>query len=260
MPSSLPIVALSGLVVVLGAMTLLWVVSLRLGDASIVDPFWGPGFALVTATYLVVDGRFVERGLLAFVLVTAWAARLGWHLLRRNRREGEDKRYAAMREAGGPGWAVRSLVTVFWLQAVLLWIISAPLFGSVVSDAALGPWDLAGALLFFAGLTVEALADLQLARFKADPGNAGRVLDTGLWRYSRHPNYFGEFVLWWGLYLVAVGGGAYWTVVGALLISFLLLKVSGVTMLERSLKETKPQYADYVRRTSTFVPWPPKQR
>jgi steroid 5-alpha reductase family enzyme len=251
-------VALSGLAVALVAMTLLWLLSLRLGDASIVDPFWGPGFALVTATYLVVDGRYVERGLLAFVLVGAWAARLGWHLFRRNRREGEDKRYAAMREAGGPGWAMRSLVTVFWLQAVLLWIISAPLLGSVTSTAPLGVWDLVGTTIFFLGLTFEALADLQLARFKADPANEGKVLDTGLWRYSRHPNYFGEFVLWWGLYLVAVGGGAYWSVVGSLVISFLLLKVSGVTMLEDSLKSSKPGYAAYVRRTSTFVPWPPK--
>lgn len=257
-PESL-LVALSGLAVVLSAMTALWLGSLLRGDASIVDPFWGPGFALVTATYLLVDGRFVDRGLLALVLVTVWAGRLGYHLLKRNRREGEDPRYRAMREAGGPGWALRSLVTVFWLQAGLLWIISAPLFGSVVSTAPLGAWDVVGTVVFLVGLAIESLADLQLARFKADPANRGRVLDRGLWRYSRHPNYFGEFVLWWGLYLVAVGGGAYWSIVGALVISFLLLKVSGVTMLEERLEETKPGYAEYVRRTSTFVPWPPRE-
>ncbi len=258
MSPSPAVVAVSGLAVVLVAMTLLWVVSVRLRDASIVDPFWGPGFAIVTATYLVVDGRYVERGLLAFVLVAAWAARLGWHLLRRNRKEGEDKRYAAMREEGGPGWTFRSLFTVFWLQAGLLWIISAPLLAGVTSTAPLGAWDLAGTLVFLVGLAVESLADLQLARFKADPANRGKVLDTGLWRYSRHPNYFGEFVLWWGLWLVALGAGAWWSVVGPLLISFLLLKVSGVTMLERSMEETRPGYEEYVRRTSTFVPWPPK--
>jgi steroid 5-alpha reductase family enzyme len=147
---------------------------------------------------------------------------------------------------------------VFWLQAVLLWVISAPLFGSVISDRPLGAGDVAGTVVFLIGFAIESLADLQLARFKADPGNRGRVLDAGLWRYSRHPNYFGEFVLWWGLYLVAAAGGAYWTVIGALLISFLLLKVSGVTMLEEGLKSSKPGYAEYVRRTSTFVPWPPK--
>jgi len=258
MDSSVVTVALSGLAVVLVAMTLLWLISLRRQDASIVDPFWGPGFAIITATYLLADGRYVDRGLLAFALVTAWAVRLGYYLLKRNRREGEDARYRAMRDAGGPGWAMRSLVTVFWLQAGLLWIISTPLLGSVTSTAPLGPWDMVGAAVFLVGLTFESVADLQLARFKADPANQGRVLDQGLWRYSRHPNYFGEFVLWWGLYLVAVGGGAYWTVIGSLLISFLLLKVSGVTMLEESLKDTKPGYAEYVRRTSTFVPRPPR--
>jgi len=258
MPTDALSVAMSGLVAILAAMTLLWALSLRLKDVSIVDPFWGPGFVLVTVTYLVTDARFTDRGLLVLVLVTAWAARLGYHLLRRNRREGEDPRYAAMRASGGPGWARRSLFTVFWLQAVLLWVISAPLFGSVVSSRPLGAGDVAGTVVFLIGFAIESLADLQLARFKADPSNRGRVLDAGLWRYSRHPNYFGEFVLWWGLYLVAAAGGAYWTVIGALLISFLLLKVSGVTMLEEGLKSSKPGYAEYVRRTSTFVPWPPK--
>ena len=127
-----------------------------------------------------------------------------------------------------------------------------------VSSRRVGASVAIGTVVFLVGLTIESLADLQLARFKADPANKGQVFDSGLWRYSRHPNYFGEFVLWWGLYLVAAAGGAYWTVVGALLISFLLLRVSGVTLLERSLTETKPQYAEYVRRTSAFVLWPPK--
>jgi steroid 5-alpha reductase family enzyme len=258
MHTDVTFVAGSGLVVVVSAMTLLWMLSLRLGDVSIVDPFWGPGFVLVTLTYLLADSRYGARGLLAFGLVTIWALRLGSHLLRRNRREGEDPRYAAMRERGGPGWERRSLFTVFWLQAGLLWVISMPLLGSVVSRASLGVWDLAGTIVFLAGLLVEAVADAQLARFKSDPANRGRVLDEGLWRYSRHPNYFGELVLWWGLYLVAIGGGAYWTVIGSLLISFLLLRVSGVTMLEERLESTKPGYAEYVRRTSAFVPWPPK--
>ena len=251
-------VALIGLAVVLVAMTLLWVVSLLREDTSIVDPFWGPGFAIVTVAYLLADGRFGDRGLLTLVLVTAWAVRLGYHLLKRNFREGEDARYRKWREEAGAAWPLRSLFTVFWLQALLLWGVSMPLLGSVRSTARLGALDLVGTVVFLIGLTIESLADLQLARFKADPSNRGRVLDSGLWRYSRHPNYFGEFVLWWGLYVVAAAGGAYWTVVGALLISFLLLRVSGVTLLERSLKETKPQYAEYVRRTSSFVLWPPK--
>lgn len=252
-------VALPGLAVVVVAMTMLWALSVRLGDASIVDPFWGPGFLLVSLTYLLVDGSYDARGVLVLLLVAAWAVRLGWHLLVRNREEGEDERYRQMREKRGRRFWWQSLFTVFWLQALLLWVISAPLLGAVVGTGSLGPWDVAGALLFALGLSLEAVADRQLARFKADPRNRGRVLDTGLWRYSRHPNYFGEAVLWWGFYLFAVGAGEAWTAVGPVVITFLLLKVSGVTMLERNLKRSKPGYAEYVERTSAFVPWPPKR-
>lgn len=259
MPPDVTLVAASGFLAVFGAMTLLWLLSLRLDDASIVDPFWGPGFALVTLTYYMVDGRFSPRGTLALTLITSWAVRLGIHLLLRNRREGEDPRYRAMREPHGDRWRWLSLYRVFWLQAVLLWIISAPLLGAVRSETPLGVWDVLGTVIFIVGLTIESIADQQLVRFRAHPANRGRVLDTGLWRYSRHPNYFGEAVLWWGIYLVAVGGGALWTIVGPLLITFLLLRVSGVTLLERGLRKTRPGYADYVERTSAFVPWPPKE-
>jgi steroid 5-alpha reductase family enzyme len=251
-------VAFAGLGVTLAAMTLLWLASLRLRDASIADPFWGPGFALVTATYFTVDGRFGPRGTLALALVVAWAARLGWHLLRRNRREGEDPRYQAMRARHGDRFGRVSLFSVFWLQGGLLWIISAPLFGAIVSESPLGPWDVAGTLVFAVGLALETIADLQLKHFRADPSRRGTVLDTGLWRYSRHPNYFGEAVLWWGLGLLGVGSGAWVTLVGPALITFLLLRVSGVTMLEEGLKKSKPGYEEYVRRTSAFVPMPPR--
>lgn len=259
MTSDFGLIASAGFAVVLFAMTLLWLLSLRLQDSSIVDPFWGPGFALVTATYVVVDGRFGARGLLALVLVSAWAARLGYHLWMRNRRTGEDPRYRAMRDRHGARFGWVSLFTVFWLQAVLLWIISAPLAGSVLSVAPLGILDLAGTLTFLIGFMLEAVADRQLDRFRADSTNKGRVLDTGLWRYSRHPNYFGNAVLWWGLYLVAMGGGAYWTIFGPALMTYLLLRVSGVTLLERSLRTSRPGYAEYIERTSAFVPWPPKR-
>lgn len=252
-------IALSGLGVLVVAMTSLWLLSLRLRDASIVDPFWGPGFLLVSLVYLLVDASYSSRGSVVVLLVTVWATRLGYHLLVRNRTEGEDRRYTEMRDAHGDRFWWVSLFTVFWLQAALLWIISAPLLGAITSKAPLGPWDAAGAALFALGLSVEAVADGQLARFKAEPANDGLVLDTGLWRYSRHPNYFGEAVLWWGFYLFAAGGGAYWTVVGPVLITFLLLKVSGVTLLERSLQRSKPGYVDYVERTSAFIPWPPKE-
>jgi steroid 5-alpha reductase family enzyme len=252
-------VALVGLAVVLVAMTALWGVSLLLRDASIVDPFWGPGFALAAATYLVVDGRFTLRGLLVGACVAAWAARLGVHLLVRNRKEGVDRRYVAMAEPHGDRWWWVSLFQVFWLQAVLMWIVSAPLLGAIRSESAIGLLDVVGAFLFSLGLGIEAVADDQLVRFKRDPANRGRVLDTGLWRYSRHPNYFGDAVVWWGLYLLAAGGGAYWTIFGPLVMTFLLLRVSGVTLLERTITETRPGYAEYVARTSAFVPWPPRR-
>ncbi len=259
MHPSIGVVAGAGLAAVVLAMTVLWLRSVQLRDASIVDPFWGPGFILVTVSYLAVDGRISPRGLLALGLVTVWAVRLGYHLWRRHRREGEDPRYRAMRETHGHRFWWVSLFTVFWLQALILWIVSAPLLASVRSDSPLGPLDLAGALVFLVGLAIEAAADRQLSRFRLNPANAGRVLDSGLWRYSRHPNYFGESVLWWGLYVVALADGAYWTAIGPALITFLLLRVSGVTLLEKGLHRSRPEYADYVARTSAFVPWPPKR-
>lgn len=252
-------IALTGLAVVALAMTLLWLVSLVRRDASIVDPFWGPGFFLACATYVTLAPDRSPRAWIVLALTAVWAVRLGSHLLRRNLRSGEDSRYAAMRASHGDRFPVVSLFTVFWLQAALLWIVSAPLFAAATSEEALGPLDWIGALVVLTGILLEAAADRQLETFKADPGNRGQVLDSGLWRYSRHPNYFGNAVLWWGAYLVAVSGGGAWTVFGPVLMTFLLLKVSGVTLLERDIEERRPGYADYVRRTSAFVPFPPKE-
>ena len=258
MTTDFPLIAASGLCVVLGSMTLLWLVSLRLKDASIVDPFWGPGFAIAAMTYYLVDGRYPNRGTLVLCLVTLWAARLGYHLYVRNRREGEDPRYAAMRTAGGRLFPLISLFTIFWFQAFLLWVISSPILGSIASQAPLGFFDVFGTIVFLGGLIIESVADNQLALFRVAPANKGHVLDTGLWHYSRHPNYFGEAVLWWGLYLIAVGAEAYWTIVGPALITFLLLRFSGVPMLEDGLRASRPGYSEYIKRTSSFVPWPPK--
>jgi len=152
-----------------------------------------------------------------------------------------------------------SLFTVFWLQGVILWIVVLPVLGAIRGGGALGVWDALGVLVFSVGFTMEAVADAQLRRFRADPANRGQVLDTGLWRYSRHPNYFGDALLWWGIYLLAVGGGAPWTVVGPVLMTFLLRKVSGVTLLEQDIGDRRPGYAEYVRRTSPFVPLPPRR-
>ena len=258
MATDLTLIAASGFFVVLGSMTLLWLISLRLKDASIVDPFWGPGFAIASITYYLVDGRYPDRGTLVLGLVTLWAARLGYHLYVRNRREGEDPRYAAMRKARGKQFPLISLFTIFWFQAFLLWVISLPILGSIASQAPLGFFDILGMVVFLIGLTIETIADNQLALFRAVPANKGHVLDTGLWRYSRHPNYFGEAVLWWGLYLIAVSAAAYWAIVGPILITFLLLRFSGVPMLEEGLSVSRPGYSEYIKRTSSFLPWPPK--
>lgn len=248
----------SGLGVTLVAFTLVWLVSLRLRDASIADPFWGPGFLILTLTYLLAGDEPTRRGILVTGLVAAWALRLGIHLGIRNRGHGEDPRYQAMRARHGDRFGWVSLFTVFWLQAVILWVVALPLLGAVTGSGSLSAWDAAGVVLVLLGLSTEAVADAQLARFRADPANKGKVLDTGLWRYSRHPNYFGDAVLWWGFYLLSVGAGAAWTLPGPLLMTFLLLKVSGVTLLERTLVEGRPGYAEYVRRTSAFIPWFPR--
>jgi steroid 5-alpha reductase family enzyme len=190
--------------------------------------------------------------------VGLWAARLGWHLFRRNRREGEDPRYARWREEHGQAFWWVSLFKVFWLQAGILWVVAWPLLVSVTASEPTGWVALGGAAVFLSGFLTEAVADAQLRAFRADPANQGEVLDTGLWRYSRHPNYFGNAVLWWGLWLLAVDAGGWWTVFSPVVMTFLLLKVSGVSLLEEDIEERRPAYAEYVRRTSAFVPMPPK--
>ena len=241
------------------AATGLWVVSVRRSDASIVDPFWGPAFLVAVLGYLLLDPDPVRtRGVLVAVLVGVWAVRLGVHLGIRAAGHGEDPRYAAMRERNGPSWWWRSLFWVFWLQATLVAVISVPLLFAVASDAQLGPIDACGALLFAAGLLFEAVGDAQLTAFRADPANRGRVLDRGLWRWTRHPNYFGDALLWWGLGLFGLAGGGPLVLLAPALMTLLLLRVSGVPLLEERLAETRPGYRAYVARTSAFVPWFPK--
>jgi len=255
------VMAASAAVVTAGAL-LLWLVSVRRRDASIVDPFWGPGFAAVAWTSVAAAGPS-PRGLLLAALATLWGARLGLYLAWRRRvhAPGEDRRYAAMRAAhGGRFWWV-SLFTVFLLQAALMWLVSLPLQAGAAlgRGVPLGPPELAGTLLFLAGLGFEGVADAQLARFLADPGSRGRVMDRGLWGWSRHPNYFGDFLVWWGLGLVALGAGAWWSLAGPLVMSVLLMRVSGVALLESTIGSRRPGYAEYVRRTSAFFPRPPRR-
>lgn len=247
-----------GLALALTLETLAWLVSLRLRDASVADVLWGPGLAALGWFYHAALPHQPNRGLLVACMVTIWGLRLGLHIASRSRGREEDPRYAAMRRRHGERFAQVSLFTVFWLQGLILWVIALPLF-QAQRGGSLGWRDLPGFACVVAGLFCEAIADRQLQRFRASPANRGRVLDTGLWRYSRHPNYFGDALLWWGLFtLTAANAAGWWTIVSPLLMTFLLVRVSGVPLLERGLVERRPGYADYVRRTSAFVPWFPR--
>lgn len=240
------------------ALVPLWALSVRLRDVSIVDPFWGPGFAIVATVTLARHSDGGPRAWLVWALVGVWALRLAVHLLRR-RGHGEDFRYAAMRARHGPSFVWTSLGIVFGLQGALILGIAAPVLAAVsAAPGPLGPLDAAGALLWAAGFTFEAVGDHQLQAFKQDPANRGRVCDRGLWRYTRHPNYFGDALLWWGLGLFGASVGAWITLLGPALMTFLLVRVSGVALLEKDIAERRPAYRDYIRRTSAFLPWFPR--
>lgn len=246
--------------IALGLFTVIWMVSVIRRDASIVDMFWGPGFMVVAVVYAVLGHAHTPRAMLTLVLVAVWGLRLAVYIGWRGRGRGEDYRYREMREKAGKLFPWLSLVSVFWLQAAILWVVSWPLAAATRGEIPSGlTWlDGLGTLLWVVGFIFEAGGDLQLARFKADPANRGRVLDAGFWRYTRHPNYFGDACVWWGLTLIALAaGGPLWVLVSPVLMTFLLMRVSGVTLLEKNLQRTKPAYRDYVRRTSAFFPWPP---
>ena len=235
-----------------------WLISLPLRNVSLVDSLWSLKFLLCGVLYGALSPVRGARATLLVVLLAAWSLRLAGYITWRNRGHGEDRRYQAIRRNNEPGFAWKSLYLVFGLQAVLAWIISLPLLAAANSSGPPGLLDALGAGLWALGFVFEACGDQQLARFKADPANAGKVMDRGLWRYTRHPNYFGEFCLWWGYYALALAGGGWWSLPGPLLMSVLLLKVSGVTLLEKDIGERRPAYADYIRRTSPFFPRRPK--
>jgi steroid 5-alpha reductase family enzyme len=238
-----------------------WVISLLVKNASIVDIVWGLGFAITSwVLALTVDGDNGRQILLA-LMVGIWGVRLGGYLAKRNIGHGEDWRYKAMRKKKGPKFGLISLVTVFGLQGVLMWVVSLPVqFGNADDSPGIGPIAVIGIILWITGLSFEAIGDMQLARFKKDPSNAGIVMDQGLWKFTRHPNYFGDALLWWGIGLVgAETGSGVIGLVGPLVMTVFLLRVSGVPMLERSLMKRRVGYAGYVARTSGFIPRPPKK-
>jgi steroid 5-alpha reductase family enzyme len=254
--------ALQGLGLIGIGACVLWLVSLARLDASIVDRFWGLGFVVLAAWYASRGGGWPTRSWLLLGLTAVWGIRLSVHIHRRSRGKPEDARYARWRGDGGARYWWTSLFSVFLLQAVILWIVSAPLLAgqSAPAPARLTATDMLGASLWLIGFVFEAVGDAQLEAFRRDPANAGKVLQTGLWRYTRHPNYFGDTLIWWGLFAVASGvPGGGWTVFSPILMTVLLVRVSGITLLEAGLHKTRPGYADYVARTSAFFPLLPKR-
>jgi steroid 5-alpha reductase family enzyme len=242
-------------------MLVTWLLSLRWRDASIVDPVWPFGFVVVAwVVRVVADGNDARQWLLV-AMTTIWGLRLSGYLAWRKHGAPEDPRYQSMRRHWGDRFPLVSLLTVFALQGVLMFVVSLPVqLGQVRADPGLGMLSAVGVLLWTVGVVFESVGDAQLARFKADPDNEGQVMDRGLWRYTRHPNYFGDACVWWGIALVAAETplGAI-GLVGAAVMNVLLVRVSGVPILERSMTKRRPGYADYVRRTSSFIPRPPRR-
>ena len=252
---------LQGLFLILSLMTSLWIVSILLKNVSIVDMFWGMGFVMVNTFYFFNTEATPAKIILLF-LVAIWGLRLSFYLAWRNIGKPEDFRYQEFRKKYGESnyWWI-SFFQTFLLQGLLMWIISMPLLGVNIysTTLSLNYLDYSGILVWIIGFVFETGGDMQLARFKKNKANTGKVLDTGLWHYTRHPNYFGDSAVWWGFGLFCLSTGSYWLISGSVIMTLLILKVSGVVLLEKSLKDKKPEYVDYINNTSSFIPWFPKK-
>ena len=252
-----------GFLIIMLMMTLLWVASILLKNVSIVDLFWGLGFVLTSAFYFIKTGGYAPRKIILLILVLIWGFRLSLYLAWRNIGKGEDFRYKQFRKKYGEKryWWI-SFFQTFLLQGILMWLISAPLLGTQYYklSSSLCLADYIGIVLWITGFCFETIGDLQLARFKGDPSNKGRVMDKGLWHYTRHPNYFGDSAVWWGYGFFCMASESFLPVLGSILMTALIIKVSGVSLLEKSLKEQKPQYKEYIEKTSAFLPWFPKKK
>lgn len=264
MPDLSPVAMIGlNLALALSAALILWVVAQRIRDVSFIDAFWAFGMVLMAASsFLLADGSIERRALLTG-LCTIWGLRLGLHLFGRWRRDGVDRRYAnlfARAAARGMGFPVASLIFVFLPQAVLMWMVSLPVqLGQASGGLGVIAWI--GAALAITGIVIEGVADAQLEAFRKDKTQTGQVMDRGLWRYSRHPNYFGDACVWWGLFLIAVEAPlGIFALPGPIFLTWTLVKWSGAPLLEKSLQQSRPDYADYVQRTSGFILWPPKRQ
>ena len=250
------------LVALLTMMFIGWLISIIARNVTIVDTLWGLGFVLVAwITFFFGEGYALRKGLMA-VLATLWGLRLAGHLTWRNWGAGEDPRYGSWRKASGNRFWIVSLFKVFILQAVFLWVISLALqIGQMapIPDHFSG-LDYLGLSVWLLGFFFESVSDFQLSRFKADPENKGKVMDQGLWRYSRHPNYFGESLIWWGIFLIALATpNSWWTVISPLVITAVLLKMTGIPLMEKSIANGRPGYKDYIKHTNAFIPWFPRK-
>lgn len=245
--------------VVMGVFALAgWVISVIKRNVTLVDSMWSLFFLLAASVYAYAQPELSCRATLLLVFIGFWAVRLSGYLTWRNWSPHEDHRYQEIRKNNEPHFWLKSLYIVFGFQLVLAWVISLPLLGAINSSEPLGLLDAFGALLWLIGFLWESIGDWQLANFKAKPENKGKVMDKGLWRLSRHPNYFGEFCIWWGYFLLALSAGAWWSLLAPVLMTLLLLKVSGVALLEKDIAQRRPAYAEYIANTNAFFPGPPK--
>lgn len=250
---------LYALVAIIAMMTVLWLCSIMIKNVSIVDLFWGFGFVVASAVYFIYTEGLETRKVLLMTMVSIWGLRLSVYLAWRNHGKGEDFRYQKFRkDFGEHRYWWYSYFSVFLLQGMLMWLISAPLLGAqFYPDTNLSILDYIGFIFWIIGMVFEAGGDFQLARFKADRSNKGKVLSTGLWHYTRHPNYFGDAAVWFGYGFICLSAGSYVPLLGTVLMTALIIKVSGVALLEKTLNETKPGYQEYVEKTSAFIPWFP---
>lgn len=249
------------LIISLVMLTAFWPLSLALKDVSIVDIAWGPTLAVLGWVAFSLGGNVELATLIPLVLVSLWGARLGIHLLGRRLESGkEDHRYTAIRKKAGRFFPLFSLVTVFWLQGVLVWLISWPLQAALTAKTGSIALAALGWVLTLAGIVIEGIADWQLTAFRREGDHRDRVLDVGLWRYSRHPNYFGDLLTWWGFFLAGLAAGApWWTIVSPAVMSALLIHFSGMNLMEETIAARRPAYRAYVERTSAFLPWLPRK-
>ncbi|MBN2481933.1 MAG: DUF1295 domain-containing protein [Bacteroidales bacterium] len=253
---------LIALATIMSMMFILWIISIWIKNVSIVDLFWGFGFVVVCFIYYLKTGGFEIRKVLLLTMVCVWGLRLSVYLSWRNHGKGEDFRYKKFRKDYGEHryWWI-SFFQTFLIQGVLMWLVSAPLLGAQYypHNDALNVFDFIGIFIWLIGFIFEAGGDIQLALFKKDPANKGKVLNKGFWHYTRHPNYFGDAAVWCGYAFICIAAGSYIPVLGSVLMIILIIKVSGVALLEKTLKTSKPEYRDYIEKTSAFIPWFPKK-